>query len=79
MSAYRFTERQIEDAFQYLDDLRASGDTNMFGAAPYLARDQFYKINAARAMLSLWMDSDRTKTMDERVKKARLKLDARSA
>jgi predicted deacetylase len=47
---------QLQFYFAYLDELRDSGVTNMFGAASYLA-DEF-SINdkkEARAALSLWM------------------------
>jgi len=41
--------------FDFLDDLRASGDTNMFGAAPYLV-DAFDLSNQdARHILGRWM------------------------
>jgi hypothetical protein len=44
-----------EEYFQYLDDLRESGVTNMFGAAPYLAKE--FELNAvdARDTLLEWM------------------------
>jgi hypothetical protein len=43
---------------QYLDDLRASGTTNMFGASQYLIWE-FPELNKneARAILSEWMKS----------------------
>jgi hypothetical protein len=39
----------------YLDDLRDSGETNMFGAAAYLQRDYGFSKNEARAELTRWM------------------------
>ena len=47
---------------EYLDDLRESGQTNMFGATPYLMEnfDELDK-RAARDILSYWM-----KTFGER-------------
>lgn len=47
-----------EVMFEYLDDLRESGETNMFGAAPYLQRE-FPDLSAAeaRAVLLDWMNT----------------------
>jgi len=45
------------DVLNYLNDLRDSGITNMFGAAPFVA-DQFdLTIKQSRELLSLWMDN----------------------
>lgn len=53
-----------DEYLEYLDDLRESGVTNMFGAAPYLEED-FPELKdghtrpgsspAAQAILSYWM------------------------
>jgi len=45
-----------DEHLNYLDDLRESGETNMFGAAPYLI-DEFPDLNKydARSVLSYWM------------------------
>lgn len=46
-----------DEHLEYLDALRESGATNMFGAAPYL-RDEFgMDRNDARDVLLYWMDS----------------------
>lgn len=42
---------------QYLDDLRESGVTNMFGAAPYLTFAFGINKNDARLILQEWMDT----------------------
>jgi len=43
--------------FEYLDELRDSGDTNMFGAGPYVA-DEFGLSKAeARIVLRAWMET----------------------
>ena len=44
--------------YLYLDALRESGATNMFGATPYL-REEFPELNKseARAILSSWMET----------------------
>jgi len=48
-----------EKYFKYLDDLRESGETNMFGARPYLQRRFGLEAKEAGAILSEWMKSDR--------------------
>ena len=51
-----------EEMFEFLDDLRDSGITNMFGAGPYL-REEFPHLDrdTARDVVVLWM-----KTFSER-------------
>lgn len=39
----------------YLDELRESGETNMFGAAPYLMDEFGITRQEARNILSEWM------------------------
>lgn len=47
---------QIEfDYLEYLDMLRNSGMTNMFGAAPYLAESFNISKTNARKVLEYWM------------------------
>ncbi len=41
----------------FLDDLRESGETNMFGAGPYLEAEFGLDRREARAVLKEWMDS----------------------
>jgi hypothetical protein len=51
------TENQVpEEYLLFLDDLRDSGATNMFGAAPYL-QEMFPELGRreARNVLSHWM------------------------
>jgi hypothetical protein len=47
-----------DEHLQYLDDLRESGDTNMFGARPYLM-SEFPALSGdeAAAVLGYWMKS----------------------
>lgn len=49
------TEKEKE-VFQYLNELRESGDTNMFGARPYITAE-FPDLGSAEAkrILVLWM------------------------
>ncbi len=42
---------------QFLDKLRESGDTNMFGAVPYLMEEFKIDKQEARAILKEWMDT----------------------
>ena len=48
-----FTEKQRE----YLNNLRESGVTNMFGAGVYLEREFHLTKNEARAVLMDWMEN----------------------
>ena len=53
-----------EEVFAYLDDLRSSGETNMFGARPYLMDEFGVDKGVAAELLSEWM-----RTFGERHKK----------
>ena len=46
-----------EDYFKYLNELRASGDTNMLGAAPYLENQFWLEPSEAKEVLRLWIKS----------------------
>lgn len=52
-------ERQITgdevEFFNYLNELRQSGETNMFGATPYLENAFGLSKQDARKVLGLWM------------------------
>ncbi len=51
---------KLREMYEYLDDLRKSGATNMFGAAPYLEDefpDDLTCIEEARRVTSSWMRS----------------------
>ena len=51
-------EKASEDTmFTYLEGLRQSGVTNMFGAGPYLEREFDLNRNEAREVLMSWMKS----------------------
>lgn len=43
--------------FEYLDDLRDSGATNMYGAVPYLAEEFDLSMSEASSILVRWMES----------------------
>lgn len=64
----RTTERPenvTDDMLDYLDYLRETGITNMFGAGPYVAAEFDLSEADARAVLSYWM-----RTFSERHPKA---------
>lgn len=65
------TEKKLAQYFDYLDELREEGVTNMFGATPYLMRDCGLSKDKASEVLSLWMCSyDNDKTTAERARAA---------
>lgn len=41
----------------FLDDLRESGETNMFGASPFVQEEFFLNRADASAVVSYWIDS----------------------
>ena len=55
-------DAKMEEYFEYLDQLRESGVTNMFGAVPYL-QAEFPELSSDRArasqVLQLWMQGRR--------------------
>ena len=46
-----------DNYFEFLNDLRDSGVTNMFGAIPYLIDEFILDENEAKSILSQWMES----------------------
>ena len=44
-----------KEVFNYLNDLRSSGETNMFGAAPYVVRQFDIPKSEANSLCVLWM------------------------
>lgn len=50
-----------EQVFEFLDNLRKSGETNMFGATPFIQREFGLPAEKAKPLLVEWM-----KTFDER-------------
>lgn len=58
----------MEKYFVYLEQLRQSGETNMFGAVPYLQREfpeLSFDRNKAVQVLRVWMDSVQKKEESE--------------
>jgi ferritin len=46
---------ELNDMLDYLDMVRETGVTNMFGAAPYLAEQYDLENDEARKVLQHWM------------------------
>ena len=44
-----------QKVFEYLDFLRDSGETNMYGAAPYIVMEFDIPTKQARKLLMKWM------------------------
>lgn len=47
----------MNEYFEYLEQLRQSGVTNMFGAGPYLQREFGLTRHEARDIVLKWMES----------------------
>ena len=47
----------LDDMLVYLDELRESGDTNMWGAAPWVATEFGLDRAEAKAVTIYWMDT----------------------
>ena len=56
---------EMRKYFVYLENLRRSGITNMFGAAPYLAEEFDLDMREARKILSAWMSNYDRKDYEE--------------
>ncbi len=52
-----FDREDVATYFAYLDNLRASGDINMFGAGLFLRREFLLEREGASAVLSAWMST----------------------
>ena len=48
-------DQEMQEYFDYLEELRQSGETNMFGATPYLMNEFGLDKREARDILSAWM------------------------
>lgn len=58
------TKETLVEYFDFLDDLRESGVTNMFGAGPYLQEGfDGLKRNEAHHILGLWMKTFTSETV----------------
>ena len=50
-------KEEKEEVFEYLDELRESGETNMFGAASYIKKDFGYTEKQSIELLLEWMET----------------------
>jgi len=57
----------LAEAFEFLDDLRESGETNMFGATAYVVDYLGWCRESARAATVAWMETFSGKPVEERV------------
>ncbi len=72
----KFTEEQLANYFDYLDEIRWGGATQMFGATEYLAKEYSIKTDVAKQALILWMQTfGRDKALGDRVNAAMEKQD----
>lgn len=60
------------EVFEYLDELRESGETNMYGARSYIVGEFDVESKIAAKLLTLWMEyfGDGSKSAEERAKEA---------
>lgn len=56
----------VTEAFEFLDDLRDSGVTNMFGACPYLIEEFALTRAEASTILKGWMSTFDGRSVDQR-------------
>ena len=50
-----FTVQEVTEAFAFLDELRESGVTNMFGSGQYVQDDLGYTKREAFSLVADWM------------------------
>jgi hypothetical protein len=61
---------QFVEAFEFLDELRESGQTNMFGASANVMNELGHDRTTARNLVSAWMKSyDGETSVEDRAKK----------
>lgn len=62
-----FTNEELAEFYAYLDELRESGETNMYGARPYLTEKFDLGRRDAAVVLTGWMKTfDPDKTPEQR-------------
>ena len=55
MTMHSTPEYTQEEVYQFLDELRESGVTNMFGASPYIIKEFAVTRYEANRLLNKWM------------------------
>ena len=58
-------DEATKDYFNYLEDLRQSGETNMFGAGPYLRKEFGLSRKESHDILDSWMSHKEQECRDE--------------
>lgn len=53
----QINEKEISEELEYLETLRRSGVTNMYGAAPYIQSQFGHDIQTSRKILVYWMEN----------------------
>lgn len=66
MGDHSITRDELISAFRYLDNLRASGAVNMFGASPALANFMGLETPQARDVFKLWMHTFSRESVEAR-------------
>lgn len=68
-----FSVEELEEVYIFLDGLRESGVTNMFGAGSYIEDELGYDKSESRSLLSSWMETfgDGSNTPEERAIRAK--------
>lgn len=70
MSIQDWDINELTEFFIYLDELRDSGTTNMFGAGRYLCDDFDLEKTDARIVLTAWMKAFSGDPVEERATQA---------
>lgn len=68
MNNTRKTTVQERQVMEYLNVLRNSGETNMYGATPYITSEFGISHSEARTLLALWMKNYNVDSEYETVK-----------
>lgn len=59
------SEDELEEYLEYLDELRESGVTNMFGAGAYIQEEYGLSRSDANKILTYWMNTFSERHQDE--------------
>lgn len=70
MTATELGEEALSEAFEYLDELRESGRTNMWGSHAFVRDELMWQPAEAEAAVKYWMNTFSDAPVAERVAKA---------
>ena len=71
----QFSDEELAEVFEYLDELRVSGVTNMWGAGRFVEASQGWNEDKSGKALLMWMKVySRDKPMTQMVKEAQVLL-----